>query len=118
MALHDGHRQRLKDRFRSEGLDNFEERHVLELLLGYAIPRKDTAPLAEELLESGAGPYYVCLEQDMAKALGQAMAVRTGKEAAILCIDRIRVGEGTYLDIGAPVGPAMPVVVKTLILGK
>lgn len=51
MALHDGHRQRLKDRFRSEGLDNFEERHVLELLLGYAIPRKDTAPLAEELLD-------------------------------------------------------------------
>ena len=50
MALHDGHRQRLKDRFRSEGLDHFEERHVLELLLSYSIPRKDTAPLAKELL--------------------------------------------------------------------
>ena len=49
MALHDGHRQRLKDRFRSEGLDHFEERHVLELLLSYSIPRKDTAPLAKEL---------------------------------------------------------------------
>lgn len=73
--------------------------------------------LAEELLASGAGPYYVCLEQDMAKALGQAMAVRAGKEAAILCIDRIRVGEGAFLDIGTPVGPAIPVVVKTLILG-
>lgn len=51
MALHDGHRQRLKERFRSEGLDHFEERHVLELLLGYSIPRKDTAPVAEALLE-------------------------------------------------------------------
>lgn len=50
MALHDGHRQRLKDRFRSEGLDHFEERHVLELLLSYSIPRKDTAPFAKELL--------------------------------------------------------------------
>jgi ethanolamine utilization protein EutA len=74
--------------------------------------------LAEELLASGDGPHYICLEQDMAKALGQAMAVRAGKEDAILCIDRIRVREGTYLDIGAPVGPAMPVVVKTLILGR
>ena len=74
--------------------------------------------LAEELLKTGPGPYYVCLEQDMAKALGQALAVRTGEDIPILCIDRIRVGEGTYLDIGAPVGPALPVVVKTLILGR
>jgi ethanolamine utilization protein EutA len=64
------------------------------------------------------GPVLICLEQDMAKALGQALAVRTKGEVSILCIDRIRVGNGTYLDIGAPIGPAMPVVVKTLILGK
>ena len=74
--------------------------------------------LAEELLAAGEGPYYVCLEQDMAKALGQAMAVRTTGETAILCIDRVRVGNGTYLDIGTPIGPALPVVVKTLILGR
>ena len=74
--------------------------------------------LAEELLAAGEGPHYICLEQDMAKALGQALAVRTERDVPILCIDRIRVGEGTYLDIGAPVGPAMPVVVKTLILGR
>lgn len=74
------------------------------------------AAMAEELLAAGA--CYICLEQDMAKALGQAMAVRTGGDVPILCLDRIRVGEGTYLDIGAPIGPAMPVVVKTLILGR
>ena len=51
MSLHDGHRQRLKDRFRNEGLDHFEDRHVLELLLGYSIPRKDTAPIAKALLD-------------------------------------------------------------------
>ena len=50
MSIHIGHRQRLKDRFRAEGLDHFDERHVLELLLFYAIPQKDTAPLAQELL--------------------------------------------------------------------
>ena len=51
MSIHIGHRQRLKDRFRAEGLDHFSERHVLELLLFYAIPRQDTAPLAQELLD-------------------------------------------------------------------
>jgi ethanolamine utilization protein EutA (predicted chaperonin) len=27
-------------------------------------------------------------------------------------------GEGSYLDIGLPVGPALPVVIKTLVLGE
>ena len=60
----------------------------------------------------------VCLEEDMAKALGQALAVRMGSDARILCIDRVKVSEGSYLDIGAPIGPALPVVVKTLILAS
>ena len=51
MSIHVGHRQRLKDRFRTEGLDNFDERHVLELLLFYCVPRQDTAPLAQRLLD-------------------------------------------------------------------
>ena len=51
MAMHDGHRQRLKERFRTEGLDNFDEVQVLELLLFYCIPRVDTNPLAHRLLD-------------------------------------------------------------------
>ena len=51
MAMHDGHRQRLKDRFRQDGLDNFNELQVLELLLFYCIPRQDTNPLAHALLD-------------------------------------------------------------------
>jgi DNA repair protein RadC len=51
MAMHDGHRQRLKARFRTEGLDNFDEVQVLELLLFYCIPRIDTNPLAHRLLD-------------------------------------------------------------------
>lgn len=50
MSIHEGHRQRLKDRFRQEGLDNFDELYVLELLLFYCIPRKDTNPIAHRLL--------------------------------------------------------------------
>lgn len=51
MSIHDGHRQRLKDRFRREGLDNFDELYVLELLLFYCIPRVDTNPIAHRLLD-------------------------------------------------------------------
>ena len=51
MAMHDGHRQRLKDLFVKEGLDNFNELQVLELLLFYCIPRQDTNPVAHRLLE-------------------------------------------------------------------
>lgn len=46
-----GHRQRIKDRFRAEGLDHFDEVHALELLLFYAIPQRDTKPLARALLD-------------------------------------------------------------------
>lgn len=51
MAVHDGHRERLKERFRSEGLDGFTEVQVLELLLFYSVPRKDTNEIAHALLE-------------------------------------------------------------------
>ena len=51
MSIHSGHRARLKERFRTEGLDNFSEVQVLELLLFYAIPRQDTNPIAHALLE-------------------------------------------------------------------
>lgn len=48
--IHEGHRQRLKQRFLTEGLDNFNEINVLELLLFYAVQRRDTNPLAHRLL--------------------------------------------------------------------
>lgn len=60
----------------------------------------------------------LCMHQDMAKALGQSLAVQMGPHARILCIDRVKVGQDSYLDIGAPVGSALPVVVKTLVMGS
>ncbi len=44
------HRKRVKDRFRKEGLENFEEKHALEMLLFYCVPRQDTKELACKLL--------------------------------------------------------------------
>jgi len=46
----DGHRRRLRERFQSSGLSGFHNHEVLELLLTYAIPRKDVKPIAKELL--------------------------------------------------------------------
>lgn len=51
MSIHKDHRQRLRDRFLKEGLDNFDELYVLELLLFYCIPRVDTNPIAHRLLD-------------------------------------------------------------------
>ena len=48
---HDGHRQRLKTRFLECGIDDFEPHNVLELLLFYAVPRKDTNVLAHNLIK-------------------------------------------------------------------
>ena len=48
---HDGHRERLKERFEREGLTNFKEHEVLELVLFYAIPLKDTNQLAHDLID-------------------------------------------------------------------
>ncbi len=51
MQIHEGHRARLKNRYLSEGLDHFEDHEVLELLLFYCIPRRDTNPIAHDLVE-------------------------------------------------------------------
>lgn len=49
--IHDGHRGRMRDRYLKTGLTGFQPHEILELLLFYAIPRKNTNPLAHELLD-------------------------------------------------------------------
>lgn len=49
--LHSGHRERLRTRALETNLNGFEEHQILELLLGYVIPRKDTNPIAHELIK-------------------------------------------------------------------
>jgi len=45
-----GHRERIREKFLNNGIDGFAEYEILELLLTYCIPRKDTKPIAKELL--------------------------------------------------------------------
>lgn len=51
MGVHDGHREKMRQRYLKHGLDNFAEHEALELLLYYAIPRRDTNPIAHALME-------------------------------------------------------------------
>ncbi|HEX2939256.1 MAG TPA: DNA repair protein RadC [Ruminiclostridium sp.] len=53
--IHIGHRERLKRRFLAEGLDNFEPHAVLEMILFYSVPRRDTNPIAHNLLKYFGG---------------------------------------------------------------
>lgn len=52
MGVHDGHRQRMIQRFMQNGLDGFQEHEILEMLLFYCIPRRNTNELAHELLNA------------------------------------------------------------------
>lgn len=48
--VHEGHRGRIKKRFLDYGIDSFEPHQILEFLLFYAIPRRDTNEIAHHLL--------------------------------------------------------------------
>lgn len=61
--LHAGHRDRLRTRFREEGLDSFEAHQILELLLFHVIPRGDTNPIAHRLMKR-FGSLSAVLEAD------------------------------------------------------
>ena len=74
--------------------------------------------LAQLLAEQIKGPIYVALQADAAKALGHCLCLLLPPDRPICCIDRVKITENSFLDIGAPVGPALPVVVKTLILSQ
>ena len=49
--VHAGHRERMRQRYREHGLENFADHEVLELLLYYTIPRGDVNGVAHRLLE-------------------------------------------------------------------
>ncbi len=49
-VIHKGRRDRVKERFLAEGASSFAPHEILELLLFYAIPQKDTNVLAHNII--------------------------------------------------------------------
>jgi len=93
------------------------EKAVLALPGYVGATYEQVCALAQVIIEGfGERQILVCLEQDMAKALGQKLFLQSSKPC--LCIDRVRLTTGSYLDVGQSVGPCFPVVVKTLILNR
>ena len=90
-------------------------------LPGFAeVHYSQVAALANEIADNwrSSHPIIIALQTDMAKALGNALTLRLPKEQAILCIDQVQLDENSYLDVGAPLDYAIPIVVKTLILSN
>lgn len=79
--MHSGHRERIKDRFLEEGLDHFEPHQILELVLFYAIPQKDTNLLAHRLLERFDGSISRVFDASVEELM---VVDGIGKNAAVL----------------------------------
>lgn len=84
---------------------------------GYAQVQQLTEELCagyRELFPLSRVMVVIC-ENDMAKAMGQALERRLQGAVQVICIDQIRVELGDYVDLGEPIRDQMiPVVVKTL----
>jgi DNA repair protein RadC len=50
--LHEGHRERIREQYRKQGMNGMADHVVLEYLLTYVIPRKDVNGLAHRLLNT------------------------------------------------------------------
>ncbi len=66
-------------------------------------------------LQEAGHPLLICVEEDMGKALGQSILCRLPPPRRLICMDGLGLKTGAFLDVGSPVGSALPVVVKTLI---
>ena len=90
---------------------------------GIRTPSFQTVEEAAERIAPAMEPYtpkVVILREDMAKALGQALARRWPAGTPFLCIDGISLAYGDTVDIGAPLsdGRVIPVVVKTFAFSQ
>lgn len=62
-------------------------------------------------------PLLIIVQEDNAKALGQAVFSLLPSNYPFVCLDGIQVENGDYVDVGKPIvhGSVLPVVVKTLV---
>jgi hypothetical protein len=91
-----GHRQRLRERFLASGTRGLPEAELLELLLTYAIPRRNVAPLARQLLDR-----FGRLSDVLAASHGELIDVPgVGEQAAILIKTVAQLSDGAHARAG------------------
>lgn len=78
--IHKGHRERLRERFRENGLKAFSDVEAIELLLFYALPRCNTNEIAHTLLKR-FGSYKAVMEADISEL---KLVEGVGENAAML----------------------------------
>lgn len=87
MNEHEGHRKRLRESFMERGVDGMHDHQVLELLLTYSIPRKDTNVLAHALIKRFGSLREVCDADPHAlmqvEGIGESAAVLLSLTGAI-----------------------------------
>ncbi len=84
---HDGHRDRMRNRFLKGGFENFEAHEILEMLLYYSIPRKNTNEIAHELINT-FGSLYGVFDADI-EALLQVKGISYNSAVLIKMIPQI-----------------------------
>lgn len=98
-----GHRKRLKERYLRAGESGLSDHELLELLLCYAIPRKDVKPLAKELLRRFNSLRGVLmaetgeLTQVKGISLHTAILLQLGRGIFVRCLQQ-DLDQGTLLD--------------------
>ena len=104
--------------------DQEKDRQVALAMKGLKCPTFAQVQRIAELIadqyvrECGMGRHLILvLEEDIGKAIGQALHHRLKEKCSVICIDGISCGNGDFIDLGEPVasGNVIPVIVKTLI---
>lgn len=100
-------------------MEFYEDDFVAVSIRGEKSPGyQDLKLLADQiasLYEGLKSPVIVLLKEDFAKALSQMILIHTPCSKPVICLDQIQFEAGDYIDIGSPVGSAVPVVIKTLV---
>lgn len=102
---HENHRSRLRRRYLTEGLFHFEPHNVLELLLFYAIPRRDTNETAHALLsrfgnmDGVLGADQAALCEVSGVGCGTAAFLSAFSEVSLLC-EKTKTGTKRYRQVG------------------
>ena len=106
MGIHDGHREKMRRRYMESGLEGFADHEALELLLFYAIPRRDTNPIAHALINR-----YESLSDVLNAPVEELASVEgIGENAAVL----IRLVSQLNQKAGLPSGKK-PVVIRSTV---